>query len=108
METIRKAIPLTEKIDNFIFNWSNFPIDLWWRKKYNVPFGSPDHRSMSFIDMAIEYQESLLWNKTLRSPEENEMESYIDDLLGEKETVKMSQKEIDEDFENLNLEEFDK
>lgn len=108
MEMVRKVIPLTERIDNFIFDWSKFLIDLWWRKKYNVPFGSPAHRSMNFIDMAIEYQETLFWNKTLRSPEENEMENYIDDLLGEKETVKMSQKEIDEDFENLNLDEFDK
>lgn len=109
----QKKPTLTRKLNNFIADWSRFPIDLWWRKRYNIPFGSPQHRSMNFIDMAIEYQEELLWNKARNRPEEitddEFMEKYVDEQLQEQEkkTVEMTQEEIDEDFDNLNLEEFD-
>lgn len=88
-----------QSIDNFITQWhSNFIIDLWWRKKHNVAFGSEAHRSMNFIDMYIEYRE----DESIRLLREQEYQ--IDDISG---SVKVSQKEIDEDYENLNLEEFD-
>lgn len=109
----QKKPTLTRKLNNFIAEWSRYPIDLWWRKRYNIPFGSPQHRAMNFIDMAIEYQEELLWNKARNSPQEitedEFMEQYVDEQLQEQEkkTVEMTQEEIDKDFENLNLEEFD-
>ena len=87
-----------QEVDNFITQWhSNFIIDLWWRKKHNVAFGSETHRSMNFIDMYIEYRED---EKIRRL---HEQEYQIDDVSG----VKVSQKEIDEDYENLDLKEFD-
>lgn len=87
-----------QEVDNFITQWhSNFIIDLWWRKKHNVAFGSDAHRSMNFIDMYIEYRE----DENIRHLHEQEYQ--IDDVSG----VKVSQKEIDEDYENLDLKEFD-
>ena len=87
-----------QEVDNFITQWhSNFIIDLWWRKKHNVAFGSEAHRSMNFIDMYIEYRE----DEKIRRLREQEYQ--IDDVSG----VKVSQKEIDEDYENLDLKEFD-
>ena len=66
-------------------------------KKHNVDFVLPEHRRMNFIDMYIEYCE----DEKIRRLHEQEYE--IDDVSG----VKVSQKEIDEDYENLDLKEFD-
>lgn len=93
---ILKKQNLSKDIDNFVFNWGLFPLDYWWRKKYNVPFGSKQHREMSFIDMAIEWkEENIIENVT--NPKKD------DDYIG---TVKLTAKEIDEDYENLDLSQF--
>lgn len=86
---------LNKDINNFVFDWDLFPLDYWWRKKYNVPFGSKKHREMSFIDMAIEWKEEKII--------ENVMNPKKDDYIG---TVKITAKEIDEDYENLDLSQF--
>lgn len=86
-------------VNNFLHHWhTDFVIDYWWRKKYNVPFGSEQHRQMSWIDMYIEYCEDKKI-KELREREENEQFSIPD-------SEPMTQQEIDEDFENINLEDF--
>lgn len=110
-ETIlNRELTLKKKVNNFLFNWYQFPIDYWWRKRYNVPFGSPQHREMNFIDMFIEYQEEIEIRKSIdRGDEwEDEVENEALGLNTEKEVVKVSQEEIDKDFDNLNLEQFDK
>ena len=99
---MRKKINFTER---FLFNWYSFPIDYWWRKKYNVPFGSRTHREMNFIDMAIEFEEDLQMMKA------NDEEDYITDRdLGldykDENSVQLTQDEIDEDYDNLELDEF--
>ena len=91
--------------ERFLFNWYSFPIDYWWRKKHNVPFGSRAHREMNFIDMAIEFEEDLQMMKA------NDEEDYITDRdLGldykDENSVQLTQDEIDEDYENLELDEF--
>lgn len=95
----QKTSELRQKVINFIATWhSGFILDYWWRKKYNVSFGSLKHRSMNFIDMYIEYQEEIeiknLREKAKKSEEECD------------ENIHVSQEEIDEDYEKLNLEEF--
>jgi hypothetical protein len=51
-------------IRNFIISWdSRFPIDRWWRKKYNIAFNSHSHRESSFIDQLIEYEEDILFRE---------------------------------------------
>lgn len=95
----QKTSELRQKVINFIATWhSGFILDYWWRKKYNVPFGSLKHRSMNFIDMYIEYQEEIEI-KNLRERAKKSEEEYD-------ENIHVSQEEIDEDYEKLNLEEF--
>ena len=95
----QKTSELRQKVINFIATWhSGFILDYWWRKKYNVPFGSLKHRSMNFIDMYIEYQEEIEI-KNLREKEKKSEEEFD-------ENIHVSQEEIDEDYEKLNLEEF--
>ena len=94
----QKTSELRQKVINFIATWhSGFILDYWWRKKYNVPFGSLKHRSMNFIDMYIEYQEEIeIKNLRERAKKSEEYD----------ENIHVSQEEIDEDYEKLNLEEF--
>lgn len=93
-----------DDIRHFIFDWHRFIIDYWWRQRYNVPFGSPQHRSMNFIDMAIEYEE----NKIIREYR-NKDEREDDENLGIVDTneIKVSNEQIDEDYDNLDLSQFD-
>ena len=93
---IPKKQNLNKDINNFVFSWDLFPLDYWWRKKYNIPFGSKKHREMSFIDMAIEWKEEKIIENVM-SPKQK------DDYIG---TVKVTAKEIDEDYENLDLSQF--
>lgn len=103
-EQLKPKNNIKDEIKRFIFNWHEFPFDYWWRKRYNIPFGSPTHREMNFIDMYIEYQEELLLNEIV-SEEDNE-----DIVLGnnDSEVVHLSKQEIDEDYDNLDLSKFDK
>ena len=93
-------------VRNFIFYWHEFPLDYWWRKKYNIPFGSPQHRSMSFIDMYVEYQEELLLRESERISEEQENEEVGFNNDNRSDVVNLSKKEIDEDYDNLDLSNF--
>lgn len=98
---LRKNKPLKERADDFLLRWHRFPIDYWWRKKYNVPFGSSKHREMSLIDMFLEFKEEL--NMLKEERQEVMVESPEDDNV-----VSMSQQEIDDEYENLDLSKFDK
>lgn len=111
METKRKN-NAQEEIDKFIFKWHDFPFDYWWRKKYKIPFGSQAHREMNFIDMYIEYREEFLLNKAIEE-HDKAVSDREDEELGlkdgsSKRVVKMTKQEIDDDFENLDLSQFDK
>lgn len=111
METKRKN-NAQEEIDKFIFKWHDFPFDYWWRKKYKIPFGSQAHREMNFIDMYIEYREEFLLNKAIEEYDKS-VSDREDKELGlkdgsEKRVIKMTKQEIDDDFENLDLSQFDK
>lgn len=46
-------------LTEFTLKWSNtWRFDYWWRKKYNIPFGSEAHRNISQIDIKMEYIEN--------------------------------------------------
>lgn len=89
----RQNLPnLKDDVKKFIIDWNNkFPIDFWWRKKYNIPFGSKAHREANFIDMLIEFEELKIM---VDNVDKNEFEEE-DDI------EKMSQEEIDEEYETL-------
>jgi len=100
---------LRRKASEFLEQWHSFPIDYWWRKKYNVPFGSVTHREMNFIDMLIDYQEELDINK--RISKSNDVSDKDYESVGyyeNKDSNVLSQAEIDDAFENLELSQFDK
>jgi len=107
-----KKTTLKKEVNNFIFDWHRFTIDFWWRKKYNVPFGSSKHREMNFLDMLIEYQEDFLISESFSEDEkeEDEIENENLGLIDENKDkiVKLTKEEIDSDYNNLDLTQFNK
>lgn len=110
MSKDNKRESFANSLDEFIYFWHQFPIDYWWRKKYNVPFNSPTHRAMSLIDIYIEYQEERLIKRYHDEAEQRQEEEENQALKIDsgKEVIKMTNKEIEEDYDNLDLSQFDK
>jgi len=95
-------------IKSFIKKWNRqYPWDSWWRKKFSIPFGSEQHRKTSFIDMLIQYEEALYLKKIEEASSEEE--EAIDEIIGlsdKKESIKMSKKDLDTTYDELDLDEF--
>lgn len=54
-------------VRSFVKDWNlKYPIDRWWRDKYNIPFGSPQHLDQSFLDMRIAFEDEFLHVKSKR------------------------------------------
>lgn len=102
MKLTNPETSLRKEVHNFIIDWNNkFPIDRWWRIKHNIAFGSVDHRNANFIQMFLEYEEDEMIRK-LSDRSDSQETSEFD--LGDGE--KMSQSEIDEEFDNLDIDKF--
>jgi curved DNA-binding protein CbpA len=101
---IRKQT-LNEEIERFLDQWHSFFIDWWWRDRYKIPFGSKKHREQSFIDMAIEYKEVQKMKQIkeqIREQEDEDMKFGEDDPR----IVKMTRKEVEDEYDNLDLNQF--
>lgn len=94
-------------LKSFVVEWNNkYPLDYWWRKKFNVPFGSAQHREMSLVDMRIEYEEDQLVGKIRKKEEGEETEGLFEEEG--KTIIRMSDKEIEKEFEDLDIDKFKK
>jgi hypothetical protein len=93
-------------VRNFAIWWNNtFTIDYWYRRKYNIPFNSKQHRDISPLDILIEWEEEQITTLVKNARVEKE------DLEDYKKTGKWLRdkvEEIQEDFyDNLSFEAFD-
>lgn len=88
------------EFDKFIIRWdSEFSIDLWWRRKYNVPFNSLKHRESSFIDMYFEYREEKLimdLGKQIKSERENKEDFLFTGKWLKRRVERSTEEEINE------------
>lgn len=100
-----------ENLRSLVIKWNNeHPVDYWWRKRYNVAFGSEQHKQMSFIEMTFEYVEyveyrvieiqQILESKRKTDIKNNEL--FTQTSPG-KEVVHMSKKEAADEYDNLDL-----
>ena len=102
----KKKNNLKREVHAFIINWNQrWPIDFWWRKKYNIPFGSEEHRQANFIQMYYEYYEEKAMKKLYADSDDTDSQDQHIPADAEKSGVnkKMSQKEIDIDFDSIDL-----
>jgi hypothetical protein len=104
-------------IEKFILEWNRrYPFDRYIRKKYNILFGSSEHRAMNFVDMAIEFKEDIIIKHQEEEQERlKERDWYNEGLPATKQigvnkegqkVVKMTKKELDKEFEDLDLSKF--
>lgn len=94
---------LTQSQQNreFIIEWNyKFPVDRWWRERYNIPLFSEQHLNANQLDIATEYQEILIFEEfKVRAKElDRKQKDYENGIL-------VSSKELN-DIESNNL--FDK
>lgn len=55
---------LAAGLRGFMVAWSNqFPLDKWWRDKYNIPFNSSKHLEANQADILMEYIEHQLYEE---------------------------------------------
>lgn len=107
-----------DELKRFVIDWNNkHPLDAWWRKKHNIGFGTSEHKESDFIFQRIEFEEDKLINESRKGVNEND-EKLVDDLQTDglisenekntlnKKIVKMNQKDIDNEFENLDISQF--
>lgn len=103
----RKLAPnsLRAEINVFIINWNkHWPIDYWWRKKYKIPFGSKQHREADFITMYLDYEEERMMKQFYEKQSSESTDKEFEEQFKESGVgKKMTQEEIDDDFENLDL-----
>lgn len=106
-EEIQLEIPVKvseEDFDNFIYNWNvENSIDRWYRQKYGIKFNSPEHRVLSFIDMAFEWREDKIYEGLI----EEEKNKYTKGNYLKKQEVKPEDIPSDEDLMNLDFSKFD-
>lgn len=102
-------------LNEFIKEWNiKYPYDYWWRKKYNIPFGSEAHKSMSHINMAFEYKEEIYFKRKAEVSVVKEFErdevSLISNIVAFKHrdlVTQQSTRVTDKEFDDLDLRAFD-
>jgi hypothetical protein len=102
------------KLRNIIINWDNsYPWDLWWRKKYNIPFMSNQHKDQCLVASALEYIEFVELEKEkikIRLEKCYTEQEYIEKQFGikkDKSYIASSEQKIsDEEFFNLDIDKF--
>lgn len=106
--------PNTVNLRSIVIEWNNeFQVDYWWRKRYNIPFGSPQHKCMSFIEMTFEYVEFVEYRlieidqilESIRQTDIKNNELFTQTSPG-KEVIHMTKKEAAEEYDNLDLSQF--
>lgn len=78
-----------------------YPIDYWYRKKFNIAFGSPEHKSLTLLDMLYEYlEDDVIRSFTKRKKDNDNPVKHIeeDEIIQEDEVdslVDMDENELD-------------
>lgn len=103
----KRLTPTKQEIRNSIVKWNNqYPLDYYWRKKYNIPFGSEEHKNITFLEQTIDYEEDVMIKEYEKSLKKDDQVSDSMPLVEGKRIVTMSQTEIDDEFDNLDLSKF--
>lgn len=99
-----------DELIDFVKEWNvRYPIDRWFREKYKIPLNSKKHRSSSILSIRMEFEEDFLYDKELKrylSEKDKEIKPYIPnrgDWLTIRKAPEMSQKQIDQAFDDIDI-----
>jgi hypothetical protein len=108
----KQPAPVAPKLRQLIIQWNNmYPWDYLWRKRNNVPWGSPIHLQTSFISMKFELSEQQIYTNKRNSLEnerrakpltKQQREMLLKPALQNITTQQLT----DDEFEELDLSEF--
>lgn len=94
------------QLRSFVEEWNlKYPIDKWWRDKYNVPFGSAAHKAQSMLDMRLDFEEELMFLQQKRriSTEQSSSYQFGSGSWLKKQIVKPTQQQLDKDFDRIDV-----
>lgn len=94
-------------LQEFVEKWNKaIPIDKWYRQKYNIPFGSATHKSISLADMFFEFYEFITIKYKIKDKEE-EQEPYVRGDGNFMKSITYTKKDIDQLFDELDIDSMD-
>jgi len=100
--------PSQDELRDFVFRWNSlYPIDRVWRLKHRVAFNSLQHQEMTFIDMFYELAEDVLFFQLQNKLREGKYIPGMGNWINKRRQV-MTQEQIDDAFENLDISKFNK
>lgn len=96
--------------EELMIKWANmFPYDRIYRKKYNIAFGSQEHRKINQIDVYLDALEDTLYDKHIKQhlDEKEALETYkkTGEWLRFRE---LPDKEFDKLFDSIKIEDWNK
>jgi hypothetical protein len=69
---------MKNNIRQSVIDWNNrFPLDRWWRSKYNVPFLSSTHRESTFYSQYFDFYEQIILKELQDEKEKRKEEKGI-------------------------------
>lgn len=93
-------------VRDFVIRWNNtFPIDKWYRDKYNIKFNSTEHRKISFGDVLFEFIEKQVYDEALNNVDYEPNKGKF--FKGRKKEKEISYELAQEEFSKINLNDFD-
>lgn len=97
-----------EKLKDEIIEWNNtFPVDRWWRQKYNVPYNSSKHRECDFFDQLFEYMEEKAFDKFYESQQYEQGDWLKEQERSPEEKIQSLQDQAKNALDNFDDEEFE-
>ena len=103
---------LVEEIRREVKRWNLlYPLDKWYRDKYNIQYGSKEHKKLELINIRASFEEDVLYIKSIKSLSNATKDEYVPSI-GEwlsKPQVQddVSQKEIEDIYNNIDLSKLD-
>lgn len=95
-----------KSLQEFVKIWNRkVPIDKWYRKKYNIPFGSEVHKNVNLADMFFEFYEFVLDKYKIKNKEV--IEPYERGKGNFMKSISYSRKDIDTLFDELDIDSID-
>lgn len=101
-----------EYVKDFVYRWNlDFPLDRWYRSKYNIAFNSPTHREISVLDIRYEWEEYKLYKEINKPREEyNPKGNFFlkEELFKEQQEITEDRiKEWVDEFKEMDLSQYD-
>ena len=96
--------------------WNNsFPVDLWWRRHFKIPYGSEQHLQISLPEQLFDYLQHKAIEKAVNR-EQDEINANVEvEVTDEGEvkyrefgdSVEMTEEELEEYYNDIDLDEED-